>query len=97
MSEKPAAGPWMRLEDAPWAKDGHSILGDWEGEGPNVAYWDDVEEAWCAQDGDYLTEDNPVRVAEIRATPMGVIVIYHRCTCGGVREWVKRLWRCKGE
>lgn len=32
-----------------------------------------------------------LRVAEIRATPMGVIVIYHRCTCGGVREWVRRF------
>lgn len=59
MSEKPAAGPWMRLEDAPWVCECGALL----------------------------------RVAEIRATPMGVIVIYHRCTCGGVREWVRRLWR----
>ena len=65
MSEQPAAGPWVRLEDAPWAKDGHSILGDWGGS-PVVAYWDATNALWSLREAKYITQEtDPDRVAKI--------------------------------
>lgn len=70
MSEKPAAGPWVKIEDAPWAKDGHSILGDWGGE-PKIASWDDKTEVWYTDSFCDYTATNPDRVARINMEGAG--------------------------
>lgn len=61
---KPAAGPWMRLEDAPWAKDGRGVLVDYKGV-PRVASWHEQAEVWFIAGGIKHLESDPDRVAKI--------------------------------